>query len=158
MLIKGYDDGPLVAGESLLARPGFWSNYLLVMCNDGACAERSAPEWFGDDGADDDAMSEVLFDPDRPVPRKHEEPVEVDGQEHVVKLGVFISITKSRRDKLTQAQRAALAELGVAMVFKLVESAQARWRAIAGAHLVPLVRAGARFENGALAERQEQAA
>lgn len=44
------------------------------------------------------------------------------------------------------------------MVFQLVESAQARWRAITGAHLVPLVRAGARFENGALVERPEGAA
>jgi hypothetical protein len=33
-------------------------------------------------------------------------------------------------------------------MFKLVESAQARWRAITGAHLVPLVRAGANFTNG----------
>lgn len=41
------------------------------------------------------------------------------------------------------------------MVFKLVESAQARWRAITGAHLVPLVRAEARFENGLLVERTE---
>ncbi|MEU9999116.1 hypothetical protein [Streptomyces sp. NPDC050848] len=64
MLIKGYDDGPLVAGESLLARPGFWANYLLAMCSDGACAEQPAPEWFGGDGADADAMSEVLFDPE----------------------------------------------------------------------------------------------
>ncbi len=44
------------------------------------------------------------------------------------------------------------------MVFKLVESAQARWRAITGAHLVPLVRAGATFENDVLVKRQEQAA
>jgi hypothetical protein len=44
------------------------------------------------------------------------------------------------------------------MVFKLVDSAQTRWRAITGAHLVPLVRAGARFENGVLVEREEQAA
>ena len=43
----------------------------------------------------------------------------------------------------------------LAMVFKLVESAQARWRAITGSHLVPLVRAGARFENGILVERTE---
>jgi hypothetical protein len=41
------------------------------------------------------------------------------------------------------------------MVFKLVESAQAHWRAITGAHLVALVRAGARFENGELVERAE---
>jgi hypothetical protein len=68
MLIKGYDDGPLVPGESLLARPGFWSNHLPAVCGDGACTERPAPEWFGEDGADADAMSEVLFDPaHRPV-------------------------------------------------------------------------------------------
>ncbi|MEV7445266.1 hypothetical protein AB0O22_29725 [Streptomyces sp. NPDC091204] len=65
MLIKGYDDGPLVAGESLLARPGFWSNYLMAMCGDGSSAARPVPEWFGDDGADTDALSEVLFDPER---------------------------------------------------------------------------------------------
>lgn len=41
------------------------------------------------------------------------------------------------------------------MVFKLVESAQAPWRAITGAQLVPLVRAGARFEDGRLVERTE---
>lgn len=46
----------------------------------------------------------------------------------------------------------------LAMVFKLVESAQTRWRAITGAHLVALVRSGAKFENGVLVERQEQAA
>ncbi|MFD6249994.1 hypothetical protein ACFWGG_33335, partial [Streptomyces roseolus] len=34
-LIKGYDAGPLVSDESLLVRPGFWSNYLLAMCSDG---------------------------------------------------------------------------------------------------------------------------
>ncbi len=42
-----------------------------------------------------------------------------------------------------------------AMVFKLVESAQARWRAITAPHLVALVRNGARFKNGHLAERPE---
>ncbi|WP_347568123.1 hypothetical protein [Streptomyces sp. TRM75563] len=43
-------------------------------------------------------------------------------------------------------------------MFKLVESAQDRWRAITGAHLVALVRSGARFENGVLIERQENSA
>nr|WP_238431558.1 IS256 family transposase [Streptomyces cavernae] len=46
----------------------------------------------------------------------------------------------------------------LAMVFKLVESAQERWRAITGASLVALVRSGARFENGHLVERPETAA
>ncbi|MGW4732652.1 Helicase associated domain protein [Streptomyces shenzhenensis] len=47
------------------------------------------------------------------VPRGHIETVVVDGQEHQHKLGVWISNTKTRRDKLTHDQRAALAELGV---------------------------------------------
>jgi hypothetical protein len=38
------------------------------------------------------------------------------------------------------------------------ESARARWRAVNGPHLVPLVRAGARFERWILDERHEQAA
>jgi transposase-like protein len=42
---------------------------------------------------------------------------------------------------------------GLAMAFKLIESAQARWRAVNGPHLVALVRAGARFINGQLVER-----
>jgi putative transposase len=44
------------------------------------------------------------------------------------------------------------------MVFKLVESAQQRWRAVYAPHLVALVRAGARFENGLLIERSEAVA
>ena len=44
---------------------------------------------------------------------------------------------------------------GLAMVFKLIESAQARWRTVNRAHLVPLVRAGARIERGQLVERPE---
>ncbi|MFF4963192.1 IS256 family transposase [Streptomyces sp. NPDC001222] len=43
----------------------------------------------------------------------------------------------------------------LAMVFKLVESAQARWRAVTGGHLVALVRAGTKFENGVLVERPQ---
>lgn len=43
----------------------------------------------------------------------------------------------------------------LAMVFKLVESAQARWRAVNAPHLVALVRAGAHFERGHLVERRE---
>jgi putative transposase len=42
---------------------------------------------------------------------------------------------------------------GLAMAFKLLESAQDRWRAVNGPHLVALVRAGARFEGGVLVER-----
>ncbi|MDQ0990528.1 hypothetical protein QFZ74_001756 [Streptomyces sp. V3I7] len=44
MRIKGYDHGPLVAGEPLLDRPGFWSNYLLAMCGYGSSTARPVPE------------------------------------------------------------------------------------------------------------------
>ena len=42
---------------------------------------------------------------------------------------------------------------GVAMAFKLIESAQARWRAVNAPHLVALVRAGATFTAGRLVDR-----
>ncbi|WP_130336546.1 IS256 family transposase [Micromonospora kangleipakensis] len=44
---------------------------------------------------------------------------------------------------------------GLAMAFKLIESAQQRWRAVNAPHLVALVRAGARFQDGVLVERGE---
>jgi transposase-like protein len=43
--------------------------------------------------------------------------------------------------------------VGLAMAFKLIESAQDRWRCVNAPHLVALVRAGATFINGKLAER-----
>jgi putative transposase len=48
-------------------------------------------------------------------------------------------------------------EAGLAMVFKLLEAAQERWRAVNGPHLVALVRTGARFEKGRLVERPKEA-
>ena len=44
---------------------------------------------------------------------------------------------------------------GVAMAFKLIESAQRRWRSVNAPQLVPLVRAGATFINGKHVERPE---
>ena len=44
------------------------------------------------------------------------------------------------------------------MAFKLIESAQGRWRAVNAPHLVALVRAGAVFEKGKLVERPEETA
>jgi putative transposase len=45
---------------------------------------------------------------------------------------------------------------GTAMAFKLMESAQSRWRAVNAPHLVALVRAGAVFEKGILVERPDE--
>jgi putative transposase len=47
-------------------------------------------------------------------------------------------------------------DMGLAMVFKLLQAAEGRWRAVNGPHLVALVRAGARFEKGKLIERPDQ--
>jgi putative transposase len=44
------------------------------------------------------------------------------------------------------------------MAFKLLESAQARWRAVNAPHLVALVRAGAVFKKGKLVERPDESA
>jgi transposase-like protein len=43
---------------------------------------------------------------------------------------------------------------GLLMAYKLLDMAQARWRRLDGAHLLPLVRAGARFTNGVHVERK----
>ncbi|MER6632904.1 Helicase associated domain protein [Streptomyces sp. NPDC000987] len=49
----------------------------------------------------------------RPVPRGHTEEITVDGEPVIVKLGVWLSNAKSRRDRLDADQLAALAELGM---------------------------------------------
>lgn len=46
----------------------------------------------------------------------------------------------------------------LAMAFKVVELAQARWRAVNAPHLGALVRAGARFERGLLVQRRDRVA
>jgi putative transposase len=47
-------------------------------------------------------------------------------------------------------------QAGLAMIFKLMEAAEGRWRKLIGAHLVALVRAGAKFHNGELVEGSEE--
>jgi putative transposase len=57
------------------------------------------------------------------------------------------------RTKVTKGPGNATA--GLAMVFKLLEAAEQRWRKVNGPRLVALVRAGALFEGGKLVERPE---
>ncbi|MCX5103308.1 MULTISPECIES: transposase [unclassified Streptomyces] len=66
---------------------------------------------------------------------------------------VHVRHTVRLRTKVTRGAGSRTAAL--AMVFKLVESAQQRWRAVNAPHPVALVRAGARFERGRLVERPE---
>lgn len=47
-------------------------------------------------------------------------------------------------------------QAGLAMIFKLMEAAEGRWRRLNGHHLVALVRAGAEFRNGELVEGSEE--
>ncbi|QZY21025.1 helicase associated domain-containing protein [Streptomyces decoyicus] len=52
---------------------------------------------------------------DRPVPRGHSEEICVDGETEPVpvKLGVWVTNTKQRREKLSPAQRRALRKVGI---------------------------------------------
>ena len=59
--------------------------------------------------------------------------------------------TVRHRTKITKGPGSRAA--GLAMAFKLIESAQDRWRAVNAPHLVALVRAGATFTGGKLVER-----
>ena len=58
------------------------------------------------------------------------------------------------RTKVTKGPGSRAA--GLAMAFKLLESAEDRWRAINGPKLVALVRAGAKFKKGVLVESSLQ--
>ena len=60
------------------------------------------------------------------------------------------------RTKVTKGPGSRAA--GLAMVFKLVQAAGERWRYVNAPHLVTLVRAGAKFEKGVLAERPDETA
>jgi transposase-like protein len=64
--------------------------------------------------------------------------------------------TVRHRTKVTRGPGSRAA--GLAMAFKLIESAQDRWRAVNAPHLVALVRAGATFINGKLIERPSEEA
>jgi putative transposase len=55
------------------------------------------------------------------------------------------------RTKVTKGPGSRTA--GIAMAYKLIDAAQARWRAVNAPHLVALVRAGAIFHKGKLLER-----
>jgi putative transposase len=63
----------------------------------------------------------------------------------------FATVRLRQRVSKGPGSRAA----GVAMAFKLIESAQTRWRAVNAPHLVALVRAGAVFKSGKLIERPD---
>jgi transposase-like protein len=58
------------------------------------------------------------------------------------------------RTKVTKGPGSRAA--GLAMAYKLIESAQTRWRMVNAPHLVALVRAGVKFEKGVMVERIDE--
>jgi hypothetical protein len=62
--------------------------------------------------------------------------------------------TVRNRSKITKGPGSRAA--GIAMAYKLIEAAQSRWRAVNAPHLVALVLAGAKFDNGQLVERPDE--
>jgi len=58
------------------------------------------------------------------------------------------------RTKVTKGPGSRAA--GLAMAYKLIESAQTRWRALNAPHLVALVRAGATFEKGVMVDQSDE--
>ena len=58
------------------------------------------------------------------------------------------------RTKVTKEPGSGAA--GLAMAYKLIESAQFRWRMVNAPHLVTLVRAGVRFDKGVMVERTDE--
>jgi putative transposase len=58
------------------------------------------------------------------------------------------------RTKVTKGPGSRAA--GLAMAYKLIESAQSRWRALNAPHLVALVRAGTTFDKGVMVERSDE--
>jgi transposase-like protein len=61
----------------------------------------------------------------------------------------FATVRLRQRVTKSPGSRAA----GIAMAYKLIDAAQARWRAVNAPHLVALVRAGAVFHKGKLLQR-----
>jgi transposase-like protein len=80
--------------------------------------------------------------------------VRADGRKELVALaGGYRESAESWADLLRDCARRGMRAPVLAMAFKLIESAQHRWRMVNAPQLVALVRAGATFVNGKPAER-----
>ena len=66
--------------------------------------------------------------------------------------GQLVAFLRPREDD-NDVQDLWAAPVGPGEAYKLIDSAQARWRAVNAPHLVALVRAGAVFHKGKLLER-----
>jgi hypothetical protein len=90
-------------------------------------------------------------EPDQPIRERRRHPPPFIPVTNPIE-STFATVRLRQRVTKGPGSRAA----GIAMAFKLIESAQARWRTVNAPHLVALVRSGARFENGQLVERPDE--
>ena len=126
----------------------------LILAEDRAHAERAIEALVSDYGAKwPKAVAKVVDDRDALLAFFD------DPAEHWVHLRTTNPIENSfapvrARTRVTKGP--GTKDTGLAMVFKLLQAAEGRWRAVNGPHLVALVRAGARFEKGKLIERPDQ--
>jgi hypothetical protein len=74
---------------------------------------------------------------------------QISGRLQITIESTFATVRLRQRVTKGPGSRAA----GIAMAYKLIEAAQARWRKVNAPELVALVRAGAIFHKGKLLER-----
>jgi transposase-like protein len=75
---------------------------------------------------------------------------------HLRTTNVIESTFATVRLRTNKTKGAGSRSAGLAMAYKLLEAAQARWRCVNAPHLVGLVRAGATFVDGLIIEREDQ--
>ena len=75
---------------------------------------------------------------------------------HLRTTNVIESTFATVRLRTRKTKGAGSRSAGLAMAYKLLEAAQARWRCVNAPHLVALVRAGATFVDGFIIEREDQ--
>jgi len=75
---------------------------------------------------------------------------------HLRTTNVIESTFATVRLRTNKTKGAGSRSAGLAMAYKLLEAAQARWRCVNAPHLVGLVRAGATFVDGLIVEREDQ--
>jgi transposase-like protein len=74
---------------------------------------------------------------------------------HLRSTNAIESTFATVRLRTNKTKGAGSRSAGLAMAYKLLEAAQARWRCVNAAHLVALVRAGATFVDGVKVERED---
>jgi len=75
---------------------------------------------------------------------------------HLRSTNAIESTFATVRLRTNKTKGAGSRSAGLAMAYKLLDAAQARWRSVNAPHLVALVRAGATFVDGMIIEREDQ--